>query len=206
MVFLQLLLVVLVVLGFMALSAKAPSEERPKGPSAGLRWRDIHTMSRDDVRRVLIKIETGAEPSEKQGAMCYDISMPPAYEEYVCPLDGEKTVYSKGSPAQSYLGPLLETQNLLKVLQSSVKGISFVLDTARLCSTCFPGVDDTQRYILLRVNYPDGRSVESVRIVPDDIRYLIGFFTNGRTYRTDTGGERPLKRLMPRLKELLGEQ
>jgi hypothetical protein len=163
-------------------------------------------QSRDDIRNALKKIETTAPPEAKMGAMCYKTVMPPEYQEYVCPRDGEKTTFSRESAAYAQVNSLAETKRLIAMLVPLAKDVRFSLDERGLCAACTPGLDDGQRSASLIVRYPDGRTVSTAKVTPDDIRYLIGFFKDGLTYESNNEGIYPLKDKEPRLKELLGEK
>ena len=83
--------------------------------------------------------------------------------------------------------------------------IIFVLPAEKLCAKCSPALLDTERYVTLVLQYPDGRIVRTDQVAPEDLRYLIGFFADGLSYKTFFDGQEPLKPVEGRLKQLLGE-
>ncbi len=204
MIFLQIVVVIVVLAAWLTVSARA-QESRPRGePSLG--FERFLAMSREDVQRALKKIEAGPAPVEKMGAMCYKAAMAPDNMEYICPLDGEKTVFARGAKAYGQAESVVETRRLLKDLGARVRGVSFSLDERTLCSRCSPGLDDKQRQASLILQFADGRVVRTDDVSSQDIRYLEGFFSGGISYKTSNDGELPLKQVDARLRELLGEK
>ncbi len=204
MVFIQIIFVVFVLLGLMMLSVRAQDKKPEEKPAVSSET--MKSMSRGDIQRALKKIETNTAPLQKMGAMCYKVAMPAIHLEYICPFDGEKTMYSSESRAYGLVKEAQGIRGLVKELGSLVKGLSFFLDEKKLCSKCFPDLADPDRKMALVVKYADGTFVRTDGISSQDIRYLIGFFSGGLSYKTDNDGQEPLKTVEPRLKELLGEK
>lgn len=162
-------------------------------------------MSREDMQKALQKIGSSSAPPEKMGAMCYSVAARPRTLEYVCPVDAAKTVYSSGSEAFGQVATLQGLRGLLTELRSRAKGLSVSLDERKLCTCCSPGLKDEERSAALVLQYDDGKTVRTDGVTAEDLRYLIGFFTDGLSYKTSTDGQSPLKPVEARLKQLLGE-
>ncbi|MBF0595686.1 MAG: hypothetical protein HQL22_12080 [Candidatus Omnitrophica bacterium] len=206
MIFVQIAFVVMLVLGFMVLSARAQQGQQPEAKSRQtVTSEKVQTMSREDIQRALKRIESNNPPPQKMGAMCYDMVGPPDNFEYVCPVDGEKTVYSRKSKAFEQATELQGLRGSIEILRPLAKGVSISLDERRLCNKCNPSLSDAERYATLVLQYVDGRTVRTDRATPEDLRYLIGFFSGGLSYKTFTDGQEPLKSVEERLKQLLGE-
>ena len=206
MVILQVILVAVFVFGLMVLSARAQEAKSSQGDAPpSVTAERVQGMSREDIRRALTKIETNTPPPRKMGAMCYDMVGPSDMFEYVCPIDGEKTVYARNAPAFGQATELQSVRELINRLRPLTGRIAVTLDERRLCSRCEPAVTDQERYVSLLLKYPDGEVVRTDRVTTEDIRYLIGFFSAGLSYPTFTDGQEPLKSVEGRLKQLLGE-
>lgn len=206
MIVFQIILVALMLLGLIIWSARAQAgKSLEMGNKLAVTSQKVQAMSRDDIQRALKRIATKSPPPQKMGAMCYEMTVSADYMEYICPLDGEKTVYAKGSQALSQVEDLAEVKRLLEELRLPDGGISISLDERELCSRCFPDLTDADRKVFLVIRYADGRTVRTGRVSPDDIRYLKGFFSGGLSYRSFNESEVPLRSVEGRLKELLGE-
>ena len=55
----------------------------------------IGKLSQTRINEMLEKLETTQAPEPRMGAMCYDMAGPPNRVEYVCPVCGEKTLYTE---------------------------------------------------------------------------------------------------------------
>ncbi|MBF0595685.1 MAG: hypothetical protein HQL22_12075 [Candidatus Omnitrophica bacterium] len=204
MIIIQILFIIVVFVGLLVFSAKA--EEQKAQAKNAVSSEQVQSMSREEIQRALKRIETKSAPAQKMGAMCYEMAASPENLEYVCPLDGEKTVYSRKSKAYGQAGGVVELRRLLNDLQVLAKGISFSLDERKLCSKCSPSIGDDDRKVSLIIKYGDGRIVQTDGVSSEDIRYLMGFFSDGLSYKTSNDGQLPLKQVDARLKELLGEK
>jgi len=166
----------------------------------------IRGMSREDIQKALKKIETKTPPAMKMGAMCYIIEYTDKQSAYFCPNDAEKTVYAEKAKAYWIVQDITEMRRLVKEFHSLINAISVSLDEKKLCSKCFPDIPDEERGVSLVIKFADGRVVRTDGVDTNDLRYLIGFFTDGLNYKTSNDGQMPLKSIEPRLKELLGEK
>lgn len=208
MIFIQIVCVIIILLGFMLLSAQAQKTELQKADVAQeVTSEKVQAMSREDIQRALQKIGSSVPPPEKMGAMCYDMVDSQAQEGfmYVCPVEGEKTVYSRNSNAFWQAKALDGLRNLVAELRPLANGITVSLDEHGLCIICSPGLSDKERSVALVLQYDDGRTVRTDGVTSEDLRYLIGFFTDGLSYKTSNDGQEPLKPVEARLKQLLGE-
>ncbi len=204
MVLIQILCVVIVILGLMMVSVRAQDKKAEKKPAVSSET--MKSMSRADIQRALKKIESNFPPPQKMGAMCYSMLPSPDSFEYVCPVDGEKVFYSQKSQAFEQMSELQSLRGMIESLRASAGEIVVALDEHKLCTKCSPGLMDAERYVTLVLQYPDGRMVRTDRVTSEDLRYLIGFFADGLSYKTFTDGRAPLKPVEGRLKQLLGEK
>lgn len=76
MIFIQGVLVVLVVVGFMFWSSRAQVGKTPGSANKpAVTSEKVQSMSREDIKRELKKNETQSPPPEKMGAPCYGAPM-----------------------------------------------------------------------------------------------------------------------------------
>ncbi len=209
MLFIQIALVTMLLLGLTVLSActKQANQSDAKSKQA-VTSEQIQAMSREDIQRALKRIESSHTPtSQKMGAMCYEPVAPASgYFEYVCPVDGDKTVFSLKSNAFDQATHLQELRGSVERLRPLAKGIALSLDEGRLCAKCHPALPDAERFVSLVLQYADGRTVRTDRVTPEDLKYLTGFFSGGLSYLSQGPDQEPLKPKVARLKELLGEK
>lgn len=160
----------------------------------------IGSMGREDVERLLDRIESAPEPESVFGAMCYEPVAIPSVVEYVCPLCGTKTVYA-GYGESGLVLSLPEMRMLFDTLASLTR-LEMALDETSLCSACRADSIEEPGFVL-RVTWDDG-SEHSSRVTADDLRMLVGLFSGDVSYRTSNDGSEPLRPSAGRLREILG--
>lgn len=171
----------------------------PAGPAGRLLSTRLKSMSVEDVEKLLARVERSPEPDPTMGAMCYDMAGPPDVAEYVCPVCGEKTVYS--DEHTWFLGFELPTVRLLIEEAASASGLEMTLDESQFCSFCSPGEDDPG--LVLSIEYADGGKAVS-EIGELDARLLSGLLSGELSYVTGNDGTEPLRPETGRLREILG--
>lgn len=154
--------------------------------------------SKKQILEQLSKLENQEAPPSKMGAMCYSMAEPPEVAEYVCPVCGEKTYYSRDHAvfvAWEIVASRREFQNLQKYTDICS------LDESSFCASCCP--DATDYSLKLTITYPDGSQVVSSSVNSDTFRILRDFFQGKSSYTTSTDGSRPLKSELRTLRNLL---
>ena len=154
--------------------------------------------SKKQILEQLSKLENQEAPPSKMGAMCYSMAEPPEVAEYVCPVCGEKTYYSRDHAvfvAWEIVASRREFQNLQKYTDICS------LDESSFCASCCP--DATDYSLKLTITYPDGSQVVSSSVNSNKFRILRGFFQGKSSYTTSTDGSRPLKSELRTLRNLL---
>ena len=166
----------------------------------------IIASSFDEIEGMLMQLERKDEPEEKIGAMCYEVAPSPEYFEYICPVDGEKTVYNtlKSNEVYWIVEDIVEMRRLVGQLNSQTKLAQFELDERRLRHTCFADINDDQRYVSLVTKYPDGKQNRYEKISTDDLRMLVGFFKKKLSYQSGNDAVFALKRETGKIREILG--
>lgn len=167
----------------------------------------ITNSSRAEIEDMLKQIGTKKAPERREGAMCYKMALPPEYQEYVCPIDGEKTVYDKKDiNAYWRIRNIVEMRRLVEHINSVTNLAHLKLDESKLCSKCFPDLKSEDRHVSLVTKYPDGKKHIYSKVFVDDLRILVGFFEKKLFYKTNNDGEVPLKNETAKIREILGIQ
>lgn len=197
----QALAVVLaILLAASAFGAARILSRSPAGPPGGkLNAATLKSMSREQIEKLLSRIERSPEPEPTMGAMCYDMAGPPSVAEYICPVCGEKTLYSDD---HTWL-VAYELQSIRAMTEDAAarSGLEVTLDESQFCSFCTAGDEDPQ--LVLEVRYEDGARC-STEVGEFDIRLLSAFLSGGLSYVTETDGTEPLRPELDRLREILG--
>jgi hypothetical protein len=158
----------------------------------------IKTMSREEIVKMLDRIEVSTEPEQVMGAMCYEPMALPDVMEYVCPVCGQKTVYSDETTWMMYE---IEASRAVFEQLEEVSRLDLELDETSFCSFCRPG--ETDHRVELHVTWDDG-STYSARVGTEDLRMLLGFLGGSLSYVTGNDAEIPIRPHLDRIEELLG--
>jgi hypothetical protein len=170
-----------------------------RAPSDRYTMDRLKSMSRQEVQRLLERVQKADEPEATFGAMCYEAVALPETAEYICPVCGQKTTYTSDNAA-TILYELPATRRLFDELVASTE-LDMVLDETQFCSFCSEADGDSR--LVLRVTYDNGMVVSS-EVGEMDMRLLTGLLTGQLTFSTFNEGTEPLKPSLERLGELLG--
>lgn len=161
----------------------------------------VESMSRAQIEQMLQKLEKQRAPKRIINAMCYDIVAPPSEAEYVCPVCGQKTLYS--GEEVNVIDREIEScrREFEQVYRAS--NLKMVLDESSFCAKCSPNA--TQHQLILNIWYSDG-STHSAPIRDQwDLRILRDFFRGRTAYEGAMKGDViPLSNRIPRIRTLLG--
>jgi len=195
--------VVLIFLSVIGIGiSKSFSQARAKPPVTSQK---VTGSTRGQLDEMLKLIEAKDAPERKMGAMCYKVAVSPEYQEYVCPIDAEKTIYdTKKADAYWIVKDIVEMRRLLARINAATDLADISLDERRLCHKCMPRLAADQRYVSLVVKYPDKKEYVYEKVTAIDLRILLGFFEKKLTYTTDNDAEIPLKGELGRIKKMLG--
>jgi len=192
----------------MVWSARAQEEKASaKENKPAVTSQKVQSMPREDIKKALEKSEPATKESEKVQAMCYMVAPLTSQFEYICPLDGEKTVYSQSSKAYASVIDVVHMRNEIKKTLSLAKDMLISLDERKLCAKCSPGLSDEERSVTLVVQYADGRTIRTERVNSSDIGHLVIYIKDGFTFiESNHGIGSASSPLETRLKVLLGEK
>ena len=156
-------------------------------------------IGKDKVREKLIALANSPLPTEKllPGAMCYSPVPIPTSVDYICPVDGTKTVYTIDNTYYVY-EYLPRVRNLAK----QIRGIHLELDEREFCKQCSPNIEKPQLYIVIQYSQTD-----TVRIQTDGVNDLLliqDLLQDKRIHTYANDGQDPLKNSIERIEELLG--
>lgn len=163
---------------------------------------------RTDIERRLEKLARSRAREVKSGvyATCYVPAMPPERFEYVCPACGAKTLYARGEEWDRAADLIRTLQWELDACRRGVKelkGIRAELYEKEFCSRCTPGAVNPRLGLIVRY---EGASEPHIArgISSYDLTILKAFLNGEETLKSSDGDVTPLKKSLPRLRELLG--
>jgi hypothetical protein len=170
----------------------------PPDKAPAMQAAQLAAMNKAELRKLLARLVQETAPAPKLGAMCYDMALPPLRTEYVCPVCGEKTLYSP-EVARTKADELDVCRRLFKEIpnQGALK-----LDETSFCRKCQPQATDIALKLIIR--FDDGTSHATTNITSQDLRLLRDFLNKKLLVAGVQGEESPIKSQLPRLRELLG--
>lgn len=146
----------------------------------------ISNSSRGEIEKMLKRIEIEKVPASASGRTCYMPSLSGEYQEYVCPIHGEKTVLNKVN-GNDFVSNIVEIRRSVDRLNSITNLARFRLDEKKLCRICSPNIGEEQRHITLITRYPDGKEHVYEGVSLDDLQVLEAFFKSGVFYVAGPG-------------------
>lgn len=195
-----LIMLLLLTVAGVLWACQTPRNDKPGTAASPVTVIKIKALSQSQIKERLSQLQTRSEPLPKMGAMCYKMAASPDRAEYLCPTCGEKTLYRSDMAhfIEQSLGKCRRKFEHLK----EIDGTAFSLDESRLCHKCQPKADN--RLLALTVRYQDGKTHTTLSVNELDLQLLCDFVDGKESYSTSNDGEYPLKRELPRLRELLG--
>jgi hypothetical protein len=173
-----------------------------KAPSPGniMTHMDFGKLSPEEINVLLSRLESEEPPDPAMGAMCYSPMQIPDSAEYICPICGEKTIYT-GYETQFIEWTLPGMRRMAESIDSLTE-FHVALDETQFCSFCSDTTyQDPQ--VILRVTLLDSSEIENP-VSPTDLRMLDSFLRGRLYYLTDNDAQVPLQENADRLRELLG--
>ncbi len=133
------------------------------------------------------------------GAMCYKVAVNPLRVEYACPVCAEKTLYAEANRwdlvanLASYRAAVDKFNKL---------GLNCALDETEFCAKCGKGVKPQRLYLVVR--HEDKSESKTALQGESDLQIISAFLEKKDRYTSGNDAEIPLKKQLPRLKQLLG--
>jgi predicted RNA-binding Zn-ribbon protein involved in translation (DUF1610 family) len=179
-------------------TGKSHGDDDPGAPPPIVTTADMAKLSKDEIRRLLARIEKAHAPKPEMGAMCYSVAAPPDRMEYVCPECGEKTLYAADVSRRW----AFEINHCRRLFNELPKGGALTLDESAFCRKCQP--DEHTPSLKLIIRYDDGTTQVVPEVGSGDLYLLTGFLAGRLSHSGFTGGSSALKDSLPRLRQLLG--
>jgi hypothetical protein len=169
-------------------------------------------LTQKDIEKALEGLAASPAPETlSPGAMCYEPAMAPDRFEYVCPEDGERTLYAVSGAPPTVVTDFSTLETLVHQLESCRRtvatlreaGLPVRLDEGQFCRKCHPEVRSPR--LVLLVERERGRIHRVEGISYGDLRLLEAFVKRQAEVVDEFGRGSPLKDHIPRIKQLLGE-
>ena len=161
---------------------------------------DIGSVSYEEVEILLDRLQSREPPEPVYGAMCYEAVASPLVAEYLCPVCGEKTLYTDFDTWFIEF----ELQGCRRIFDeiTGASDMDIELDETLFCQLCTPDASE-EPALILTLTLEDG-TVISNRVSEFDMRILESFLKGRLFYITSNDGEQPLSPYAGRIRELLG--
>jgi len=191
-------LIVVLAAGTIAGVTRFGSRKQPGG--SGTETVSVVSLSMDQIHFLLAKLKKEEAPESVCGAMCYSPMEIPFSAEYICPVCGEKTIYT-GNQSAFFQWELGAARRLAESIDSST-AFSVVLDESEYCEFCCEN-GSGRPVLVLRVTHEEGEeTANSVSVT--DLRMLNSFLQGSLFWVTSNDGQEPLRDHVGRMAELLG--
>lgn len=162
-------------------------------------------LTREEITKQLQKLKVSPPPKKlSPGAMCYEVSERPDRTEYICPLCGERTLYSTDRQG-GYSQDVLKAVDIptCRGIVKSMTQLDLRLDEREFCRKCRPGVANPS--LTLIIKYPGEQCPRLIKgITVTDLEILSEFLSGKDRHEGTQGIETPLSDYIPRLQEMLG--
>lgn len=169
------------------------------------------TLSTTEIEHMLIRLAQSNPPKNLAiGAMCYEVAAPPQRIEYVCPVDGEKTIYALSGSNRD--GGLIADWGTIELLAWEIDScrrivlqiteLSVELDESGFCHICSPDIEKPSLGLI--ITYPDGKVHKVWDVSYNDLVLLSEFLRGSKVHSDSADWETPLKDNIERLQKLLG--
>lgn len=162
-------------------------------------------LTREQIAQRLKKLKESPAPTNlRPAAMCYKMAATPDRIEYICPVCGERTLYSSQASG-NYQQVTLVREDIpeCRQLVKSITGLSLSIDESEFCRKCSPRVGSPAMTLIIR--YPGEKEPRQVKgISAQDLTLISEFLSGKNRHEGERGSETPLVDYIPRLLELLG--
>ena len=157
-------------------------------------------LTRSEIIQKLTDLAQKPPPGKlSEGAMCYKVAAPPNRAEYICPVCGERTLYTDDL-ARVVNRDIPECRSLAE----SIKGVELTLDESRFCKKCSPDLKEEPSLCIITKFSGEEKNKEVCGIGPEDLKLMNEFMTGKSAHRNDYDYETPLKDHLDRIAYLLG--
>lgn len=175
------------------------TDPNPAKQAVSITYMTNRLFNKSDIKTKLhILASTPAPKTERtMGAMCYAPIRMPTVVEYICPVDGEKTIYTNS--LVYYVDAVIPQ---MRYMLSMIHGIHIELDESEFCRKCNPDIENPKVYLTTRID--ENTSTKVAIYSATDLTLLQAFLNDRLVYSTGPDGDTPLKDQLKRLEEILG--
>lgn len=158
------------------------------GDSKTVTSEEVSNTSRAEIEKMLKRVEIKEPLKTDSNGLCYYVGplVDPETREYVCPVDGEKTVFKKddreADKGYNATYEIIDMRRMVENLNSITTLAKFSLDERRMCHKCFPGIKNNERFVTLVTKYPDGKEVRYDKLLYEDLYNLKAFLIKEPIY------------------------
>lgn len=143
--------------------------------------------------------DISANTSRSINAMCYDTAAIPHRTQYICPVCGERTLYTKYYDVNGIdVDQMPYYRNQIK----KITKIDVKLDESQLCKKCSPNIESPQLCLIVRED-KNSETHKTCGIKEEDINLLYEYSEGIKVHSTWSGNS-PLSNYKARLEKLLG--
>lgn len=145
--------------------------------------------SRAEIHDRLMALAESKAPEElNPGAMCYEVAMPPDRKEYVCPVCGEKTIYTNESQFS-----IIDNVNSCRSWITSIRGLDLRLEEYNFCHHCQPDTNQVPGYKIF-IRYKGEPNEEELKNAgAGSLQFIYEFMNGDKTHSDYYDNETPLK-------------
>lgn len=173
---------------------------RGTGPLRSVKAARMMTGSRERLELMLRRLDREDPPPFVMGAMCYAPVALPDRAEYICPVCGERTLYT-GHDAMEIEWGLPAMRRLVESMADNGYVRIFLEET--YCIHCHPQGPGFGEGTILVVVHEQGDTVRTAVNITD-LQAMEGFLRGELHYLSDNDSEIPLRGRLERLRVMLG--
>jgi hypothetical protein len=189
-----------IILGFTSCFSGNSVKDQPIDQSLNPSDSIKKQLTRAELLAKMAELANKKVPDElSQGAMCYKVAAPPSRMEYVCPVCGEKTLYT--DDAGYFLNRNLSE---CRSIANTLIEVNCKLDESQFCKHCTPDLKETPQLCITTQLKGEETVTKFCGVDREEMQILQEFF-NGKVVHTgDTGYETPLKEELDEIARMLG--
>jgi hypothetical protein len=159
----------------------------------------MSAYTKAEIEKKLKKLSESPAPKNlSMGAMCYEMAALPDRAEYICPVCGEKTIYTDQYRSFVY-SELQECRSYVE----AIRGINAKLDESQFCKKCSPDVTDPELCLITQLE-GENTPYKCCGIYSTDLQVISEFLNGKDVHSLFNEREEPLKDYVSRIEELLG--
>lgn len=154
--------------------------------------------SKKELELMLYQLSKSKKPTNLEpGAMCYSMAMAPDSVPYVCPLCGEKTIYTN-----QFKNFIFYDLPQCRRIAVSLKEHGILVDETSFCSHCRKSEENIN--LCIYVYSKEGELAHSCNVNQFELSLLLAFFDGDKVVEGGHGNEIAVKDHINKIRDLLG--